>query len=93
MRMGRAPHQDLGGIEIGGGARNADLDAGLLGDGTPAGSLIAIRANDFAEAKAIVDSDPFHKSGLRSYTLRRWTVNEGTYGLRVNYSDRTVTIE
>ena len=33
------------------------------------------------------------KTGLRSYTLRRWTVNEGSYGLRVNYSDQTVTIE
>lgn len=62
-------------------------------DGTPAGGLIVIRAKDFAEAKAIADSDPFHKSGLRSYTLRRWTVNEGSYGLRVNYSDQTVTID
>jgi hypothetical protein len=25
-------------------------------------------------------SDPFHKTGLRSYTLRRWAVNEGNYG-------------
>jgi len=62
-------------------------------DGTPAGGLIVIRAKDFAEAKEIADSDPFHRSGLRSYTLRRWTVNEGSYGLRVNYSDQTVTIE
>jgi uncharacterized protein YciI len=62
-------------------------------DGTPAGGLIVIRAKDFAEAKAIADSDPFHKSGLRSYSLRSWTVNEGSYGLRVNYSDQTVTIE
>ena len=35
----------------------------------------------------MADSDPFHKSGLRSYTLRRWTGNEGSYRLRVNYSD------
>lgn len=62
-------------------------------DGTPAGGLIVIRAKDFAEAKAIADSDPFHKSGLRSYTLRRWTVNEGSHGLRVHYSDQTVTID
>jgi uncharacterized protein YciI len=62
-------------------------------DGTPAGGLIVIRAEDFAEAKAIADADPFHKSGLRSYTLRRWTVNEGSYGLRVNYSDQTVAID
>ena len=62
-------------------------------DGTPAGGLIVIRAKDFAEATSIAESDPFHKGGLRSYTLRRWTINEGSYGLRVNYSDQTVTIE
>jgi hypothetical protein len=62
-------------------------------DGTPAGGLIVIRAKDFAEATAIADSDPFHKAGLRTYTLRRWTVNEGSYGLHVNYSDQTVTID
>jgi uncharacterized protein YciI len=62
-------------------------------DGTPAGGLIVIRAKDFAEAKAIADSDPVDKTGLCSYTLRRWTVDEGGYGLRVNYSDQTATIE
>jgi len=62
-------------------------------DGTPAGGLIVIRAKDFAAARAIADSDPFHKAGLRTYTLRRWTVNEGSYGVRVNYSDQSVTIE
>ncbi len=30
---------------------------------------------------------------LRSYTLMRWTINEGSYGVRVNYSDQSVTIE
>src|SRR5579863_6421644 len=62
-------------------------------DGTPAGALIVIRAKDFAEAKAIADSDPFHKSGLRTYTLRRWTINEGSYSVRVNYSDQSFTID
>lgn len=61
-------------------------------DGSPAGGLIVIRAKDFAEARRIADSDPFHKAGLRTYTLRRWTVNEGSYGLRVTYSDQRVTI-
>jgi uncharacterized protein len=62
-------------------------------NGTPAGGLIVIRAKDFAAAKAIADADPFHKAGLRSYTLRRWTVNEGSYSVRVNYSDQSVAIE
>lgn len=62
-------------------------------DGTRAGGLIVIRAESFEAAKAIADSDPYHKGGLRTYTLTRWTVNEGSYGVRVNYSDQSVTIE
>ena len=62
-------------------------------DGTRIGGMFVIRAESFAAAKAIADSDPLHKAGLRSYTLTRWTVNEGSYGIRVNYSDQSVTIE
>jgi uncharacterized protein YciI len=62
-------------------------------DGARVGGLIIIRADSFAAARAIADSDPYHKTGLRTYTLTRWTVNEGSYGIRVNYSDQTVTIE
>jgi len=62
-------------------------------DGTRVGGLIVIRAESFAAARAIADSDPYHKNGLRKYTLQRWTVNEGSYGIRVNYSDQTVSIE
>jgi uncharacterized protein YciI len=61
-------------------------------DGSPAGGLIVIRAESFAAARAIADSDPFHKAGLRRYTIWRWTVNEGSYSVTVNYSDQTVTI-
>ncbi|HUZ73306.1 MAG TPA: hypothetical protein VMU87_09980 [Stellaceae bacterium] len=50
------------------------------------------RAEDCAVAREIADCDPFHKAGLRSDTLRRWTVNEGSYSVRVNYSDQSVTI-
>jgi uncharacterized protein YciI len=62
-------------------------------DGARVGGLIIIRAESFAAARAIADSDPYHKNGLRTYTLTRWTVNEGSYGIRVNYSDQSVTIE
>jgi uncharacterized protein len=62
-------------------------------DGKRVGGLIIIRAESFEAARAIADSDPYHKNGLRTYTLQRWTVNEGSYGIRVNYSDQTVSIE
>lgn len=61
-------------------------------DGTPAGGLIVIRADSFAAARAIAETDPLHKAGLRTYTLRRWTVNEGSYSVTINYSDQSVSI-
>ena len=55
--------------------------------------LIVIRAGSYDEARKIADRDPYHKSGLRTYTVEKWTVNEGTYSVRVNYSDQSMTIE
>ena len=55
--------------------------------------LIIIRAASFAEAKKIADSDPFHAQGLREYTLERWSMNEGGFQVRINYSDQTMSIE
>jgi uncharacterized protein YciI len=62
-------------------------------DGTRVGGMIVIRAGSFEAARAIADSDPLHKAGLRTYTLTRWLVNEGSYSVRINYSDQSVTVE
>lgn len=61
-------------------------------DGSPGGGLIVIRAESFEHARSIVDEDPMHKAGLRTYTVRRWSMNEGSYTLKVNYSDQSVSI-
>lgn len=61
-------------------------------DGSTGDGMIIVRADSFEAARTIVDADPLHKSGLRSYTIRRWTVNEGSYTVRINYSDQSVTI-
>lgn len=62
-------------------------------DGTPASGMVVVRASSFVEARAIADADPMHKSGARTYTLRRWMVNEGGLSLRIHYSDQTVKID
>jgi uncharacterized protein YciI len=72
-----------------------DLEASgkLFGGGpveSPTGQhesgLVIIRAKDAAEAKAIVESDPMQKEGARTYTLHHWQMNEGTLGVKLNYS-------
>ena len=54
--------------------------------------MFVIRADSFEEAKAIADEDPLHKMGLRTYTLHKWRINEGSYTVTVNYSDQTMSI-
>lgn len=66
----------------------------LFEDGAeaPHAGLIIIRARSFADAKEIADADPLHAAGLREYTVERWSLNEGSYSLTVNYSDQTVSV-
>ncbi|NKB28904.1 MAG: hypothetical protein GKR99_15675 [Rhodobacteraceae bacterium] len=48
--------------------------------------LIIYRAGSMSEAKALADADPMHQSGARSYSLRKWLVNEGNISLNVGLS-------
>lgn len=59
-------------------------------DGSPTGTgMIIIRAENEAEARRIADQDPFHSSGLRTYTLQQWSLNEGRLTITVDFSDQT----
>ena len=44
----------------------------MLGEG-----MMIYRAASENEARALADADPMHAEGGRSYTMRRWLVNEG----------------
>jgi uncharacterized protein YciI len=59
------------------------LDANL----EPSGSgLIVLRAESVEEASAIAQSDPMHSSGLRTFTIMPWKVNEGTVRIELTLS-------
>jgi uncharacterized protein YciI len=58
----------------------------------PEAGCFVLRARSFEEADAIAKDDPLHKAGLRTYTMQKWRVNEGSYTVTVNYSDQTVKI-
>ena len=62
-------------------------------DGPPTAGLIIVRAASFEEAKKIADADPMHANGIRTYSIRQWSLNEGTFNIRVNFSDQSLEFE
>ena len=59
------------------------------GDPKPAFGLIIIRAQDEDEARRIADADPMHSSGVRTYELYTWSLNEGRISVTLDFSDQT----
>lgn len=56
----------------------------------PTAGMIVIRASNFDEARRIADSDPFHVKGIRTYTIRKWIVNEGAMNAKIFLSNQSV---
>ena len=50
--------------------------------------MVVIRAENLAAARAVADEDPMHASGVRTYEVRPWLINEGTLTLRLEHSTR-----
>ena len=61
--------------------------------GAPAGDgLTIVRAANAEEAKAIASRDPFVSGKLRTFEVREWTLMEGSFGVKVNFSDQSLDI-
>jgi hypothetical protein len=70
------------GIMFGAGPFWNDAEDAWEGEG-----MVILRAGSLDEAKALAASDPMHKAGARSFTVRPWLMNEGTVTVRITYSD------
>ncbi len=54
--------------------------------------LIIYRADSLDAARSLAEMDPMHKSGARSYTLRRWMINEGSISLNLSLSLKQIIL-
>jgi len=48
--------------------------------------MFVYRASSIDEARRFADGDPMHQSGARTYRIRPWLLNEGTFSVRLFYS-------
>ena len=55
--------------------------------------LIIVRAHSFEQANEIALQDPMHSSGARSFSIQRWTLNEGNMQFQVRLSTRQADFE
>jgi uncharacterized protein YciI len=54
--------------------------------------LIIYRAESLEAARVLADNDPMHKSGARTYVMRRWMINEGSLNLSVGLSTKGISL-
>lgn len=70
--------------------------AGPLSDATgeqmSGGGMIVYNASSLEEATEITENDPMHKKGGRTFTIRRWLVNEGSFSLNIGLSAQRVAL-
>ena len=66
----------------------------LKEDGDLAGiGLIIYKAASLDEARKIAEGDPFHKSGLRTYKIWPWKINEGGIDLKIRFAAGLFDVE
>ena len=76
------------GVTFAAGPFSDDTETTWSGEG-----MIIVRAADVAEAVAIAQADPMHQAGVRSFRVRPWLLNEGSYSVTVRYSEHHRVID
>jgi len=61
-------------------------------DSKPRTGMIIVRADSFEHANEIAMADPFHAAGLREYDIWNWSMNEGSFTVTINYSDKSANV-
>lgn len=64
----------------------------LSGDQMEGAGMIVYQTKSLEMAREIADQDPMHLAGARTYTLRRWLINEGSFQLGIKLSAQSVKL-
>jgi uncharacterized protein YciI len=51
------------------------------------GGMFIVRAQSMEEAEEIARQEPYIRDGYRHFRVQAWRVSEGTFSVRVNFSD------
>jgi len=62
------------------------------GDEMQGMGLIIYRADSLDAARNMALDDPMHSSGARTFTMRRWMINEGSINLSVGLSTKNIDL-
>ena len=54
--------------------------------------MVVFRAESFEAAKAMMEDDPNRREGVKTYVLRRWMINEGSFELSVKLGAKRATL-
>ena len=79
-------------LELSGKLAFAGPVSDLSGEKMQGNGMIVYRAESLEAARVLAEEDPMHIAGARSYTLRRWLINEGSLSLNVTLSGQTVRL-
>jgi uncharacterized protein YciI len=72
---------ELDGTMFAAGPLATDDERSWAGEG-----MFVYRASSIGEARGFAEADPMHQSGARTFRVRPWLLNEGTFSVRLFYS-------
>lgn len=79
--------QEAAGTLVMAGPLSDDTGTQMQGTG-----MILYRAASLEDARAIAAADPMHAAGARTFSIRRWLVNEGNLTLNVRLSAQSIAL-
>ena len=59
----------------------------------PGSGMIIVRADSHEEAVSRAKQDPLYKAGMRSFEVKTWQLNEGSFSVRLYFSSGDYTVE